>query len=100
MSIGMTTVGDRACFGVYAQAELAADADRLVREIERGIDELVELSGTVGERRKPVAAAAGEVGRQAGAADAAAEGAEPNGSGTPRRGAQSARLGDSHEPRA
>ena len=50
ISIGMTTVGDRACFGVYAQAELAADADRLVRAIDREIEELVELSGTVGER--------------------------------------------------
>ncbi|MEA2297085.1 MAG: diacylglycerol O-acyltransferase / wax synthase [Solirubrobacteraceae bacterium] len=41
ISIGMTTVGDRACFGVYAQAELAADADRLARGIDEEIDELL-----------------------------------------------------------
>jgi hypothetical protein len=34
-SIGMTTVQERACFGVYAEAGLSADADRLLR----GIDE-------------------------------------------------------------
>ena len=95
----MTTVGDRACFGVYAQAELASDADRLVRELDREIDELVELAGTVAERRKSVSAASGEVGGQASGADAAAEGTEPNGAGRPRRAPQSARLGD-HEPRA
>jgi len=42
ISIGMTTVGDQACFGVYAQAELAADAQRLVRGIAEAIDELLE----------------------------------------------------------
>ena len=41
ISIGMTTVADRACFGVYAQAELAADADRLARGIDEAIDELL-----------------------------------------------------------
>ncbi|MGI8803461.1 MAG: wax ester/triacylglycerol synthase family O-acyltransferase [Solirubrobacteraceae bacterium] len=41
ISIGMTTVADRACFGVYAQTELAADADRLVRGIDEEIDELL-----------------------------------------------------------
>ena len=38
------------------------------------------------------------IGWEAGGADPDAEGAEPNGSGTPRRAAQSALLGDSHEP--
>ncbi len=41
ISIGMTTVADQACFGVYAQAELAADADRLARGIDEAIDELL-----------------------------------------------------------
>jgi diacylglycerol O-acyltransferase len=41
ISIGMTTVADRACFGVYAQADLAADADRLARGIDQAIDELL-----------------------------------------------------------
>ena len=100
VSIGMTTVGDRACFGVYSQAELAADADRLVRGINREIDELLELSGMVEERRKPAAAAGSEVGGEAGAEGGAAECAQPNGSDRPRRAAPSARLADSHEPRA
>ena len=63
-------------------------------------DELVELSGMVGERRKPAAAAGSEVDGEARAAGGAAEGAEPNGSDRPRRAAPSARLADSHEPRA
>lgn len=41
ISIGMTTVGDRACFGVYAQAELAEDAERLARGIGEAVDELL-----------------------------------------------------------
>jgi WS/DGAT/MGAT family acyltransferase len=41
ISIGMTSVGDRACFGVYAQTELAEDADRVARGIDEAIDELL-----------------------------------------------------------
>jgi WS/DGAT/MGAT family acyltransferase len=41
ISIGMTTIHDRACFGIYAQAELAADADRIARGIDEAIDELL-----------------------------------------------------------
>lgn len=41
ISIGMTTIHERACFGVYAQAELAADADRIARGIDEAIDELL-----------------------------------------------------------
>jgi WS/DGAT/MGAT family acyltransferase len=44
VSIGMTTVHDQACFGVYAQAELADDADRIAAGIDRAIDELLALS--------------------------------------------------------
>jgi WS/DGAT/MGAT family acyltransferase len=44
ISIGMTTVSGRACIGVYAQAELAEDAEFVAGEIEREIDELVELA--------------------------------------------------------
>jgi WS/DGAT/MGAT family acyltransferase len=43
ISIGMTTVADRACFGVYAQAGLAADADRLAHGIDEAINELLAL---------------------------------------------------------
>ena len=42
ISIGMTTIHERACFGIYAQAELAADADRIARGIDEAIDELLE----------------------------------------------------------
>jgi WS/DGAT/MGAT family acyltransferase len=42
ISIGMTTVGGQACFGVYAQAELAEDADMIARGIGEAIEELLE----------------------------------------------------------
>ncbi len=44
ISIGMTTIHERACFGIYAQAELAADADRIALGIGQAIDELLELA--------------------------------------------------------
>ena len=44
ISIGMTTVSDQACFGIYAQAELADDAELIARGIEQAIDELLELA--------------------------------------------------------
>jgi WS/DGAT/MGAT family acyltransferase len=44
ISIGMTTVNDRACFGVYAQAELAGDADRIAHGIGTSIGELLQAA--------------------------------------------------------
>lgn len=44
ISIGMTTIQDQACFGIYAQAELAQDADRLARGIDEEIDLLLARS--------------------------------------------------------
>jgi diacylglycerol O-acyltransferase / wax synthase len=44
ISIGMTTVGDQACFGVYAQAELADDAERIAAGIDAAVDELLALT--------------------------------------------------------
>jgi WS/DGAT/MGAT family acyltransferase len=41
ISIGMTTVGGQACFGVYAQAELADDAELIAGGIDEGIDQLL-----------------------------------------------------------
>lgn len=41
VSIGMTTVKGQACFGIHAQASLAADADRIARGIDEAIDELL-----------------------------------------------------------
>ncbi|MDP2709657.1 MAG: wax ester/triacylglycerol synthase family O-acyltransferase [Solirubrobacteraceae bacterium] len=42
LSIGMTSIHERACFGVYAQAELADEADRIAGGLEREIDALLE----------------------------------------------------------
>ncbi len=42
MAIGMTTIHGRACFGVYAQAEFAADADQIANSIGEEIDALLE----------------------------------------------------------
>ena len=42
LSIGMTTIHERACFGVYAQADLAADADAIATRIGAEIDTLLE----------------------------------------------------------
>jgi WS/DGAT/MGAT family acyltransferase len=44
ISIGMTTIHERACFGIYAQSELAGDADRIARGIGEAIDELLVLA--------------------------------------------------------
>ena len=41
ISIGMATVGGQACVGVYADARLTREADRLVRGIDESIDELL-----------------------------------------------------------
>jgi diacylglycerol O-acyltransferase len=44
VSVGMTTVRDRACFGVYADPEALPDADRLARGIEEALGELLARS--------------------------------------------------------
>jgi WS/DGAT/MGAT family acyltransferase len=41
LSIGMTTVRDLACFGVYADRRMLPDADRLANDIDEAIGELV-----------------------------------------------------------
>jgi diacylglycerol O-acyltransferase len=40
VSIGMTTVGGEACFGVYADAETLPDADALAEALAESVDEL------------------------------------------------------------
>jgi WS/DGAT/MGAT family acyltransferase len=40
ISIGMTTIHERACFGIYAQSELAEDAEHIAQGIGDAIDEL------------------------------------------------------------
>jgi diacylglycerol O-acyltransferase len=44
VSIGMTSVGDKACFGLYAARESLPDADRLAEAIDASIDELLGLA--------------------------------------------------------
>jgi WS/DGAT/MGAT family acyltransferase len=44
MSIGVTTIRDRACFGIYADAEAVPDIDEVVGAIDESVDELLALS--------------------------------------------------------
>ena len=41
LSIGMTTIRDRACFGLYAAREPLPDADELAAKVDASIDELL-----------------------------------------------------------
>jgi WS/DGAT C-terminal domain len=41
VSIGMTTIRDQACFGVYADRESLPDAGILARDIDQAITELL-----------------------------------------------------------
>jgi len=40
LSVGMTTIGDHACFGLYADTGTLPDADTLARDLDAAIDEL------------------------------------------------------------
>jgi diacylglycerol O-acyltransferase / wax synthase len=42
VSVGMTTVGDHACFGVYTDREALPDADTLLHDIDEAITELLD----------------------------------------------------------
>lgn len=44
VSIGMTTVRDDACFGLYAASEAIPDSDRLAEAVNGSIDELLEIA--------------------------------------------------------
>jgi diacylglycerol O-acyltransferase / wax synthase len=44
LSIGFTTVQDRACFGLYADPRSLRDVDDLAHEVDAAIDELLEQS--------------------------------------------------------
>jgi diacylglycerol O-acyltransferase / wax synthase len=41
VSIGMTTIRDRACFGLYAASEMLPDSDELAAAMDASIDELL-----------------------------------------------------------
>jgi diacylglycerol O-acyltransferase len=40
LSVGMTTIGDHACFGLYADPETLPDSDTLARDLDAALDEL------------------------------------------------------------
>jgi WS/DGAT/MGAT family acyltransferase len=42
VSVGMTTIGDLACFGLYAASEMLPDSDRLAEAMNSSIEELLE----------------------------------------------------------
>jgi diacylglycerol O-acyltransferase len=42
VSIGMTTIRDLACFGLYAASEILPDSDSLAEAMDASIDELLE----------------------------------------------------------
>jgi WS/DGAT/MGAT family acyltransferase len=44
LSIGVTTIHDQACFGVYADRELLPDADLVANAIDESVDELLALA--------------------------------------------------------
>ena len=43
LSIGMTTIGDRACFGLYADRRALGDVDLVAEAVQESSDELLEL---------------------------------------------------------
>jgi WS/DGAT/MGAT family acyltransferase len=45
VSVGMATIRDRACFGVYADGEVLADVDTLARNIDDAVTELLACVG-------------------------------------------------------
>jgi diacylglycerol O-acyltransferase len=45
VSVGMTTIHDQACFGVYADRQALPDVDVLARDIDRAITELLACAG-------------------------------------------------------
>lgn len=44
LSIGMTTIQDRACFGLYADRSSLGDVDRVAEAVERSSEELLALT--------------------------------------------------------
>lgn len=55
LSIGMTTVGEGVCFGLYADRERLPDVDRLAGELEAELDRLLELAAPPEPRGPDVA---------------------------------------------
>ena len=98
ISIGMTTIYQRACFGVYADAARAVEADKLLHAIDAEIDDLLELCE---QGLQPQAAVEGAPAQTDASATAAVTGVESGGvSIAPSRAPvpQSAHAGEPTEP--
>jgi WS/DGAT/MGAT family acyltransferase len=63
VSVGMTTIRDRACFGIYADGEAVVDIDILARRVDEAITELLDSARRPLTRRRRTGAA-GAVGRR------------------------------------
>ncbi len=63
VSVGMTTVCDRACFGVYADPEALPDTDLLAQRIDEALSELLAQSQRMPDVRARRSAAARRAGR-------------------------------------
>ena len=50
VSVGMTTIDERACFGVYADREALPDVDMLAHDID---DAITELLAVTSQARRP-----------------------------------------------
>jgi hypothetical protein len=46
LSIGVTNVRDGLCFGIYADRESLPDADAVAGDMERSLDELLDVSAS------------------------------------------------------
>ena len=44
VSIGMTTINDRAFFGIYADPQMLPDANLLAADIDESVEDLITLS--------------------------------------------------------
>jgi diacylglycerol O-acyltransferase / wax synthase len=53
VSIGLTTIGDRAFFGIYADPEALPDVELLATFIDESIDELISQMGDSAGNHSP-----------------------------------------------
>ena len=59
LSIGITTVGDAAFFGLYADPESLPEVEALAGETDRSIDELLERARSTAPTPEPALVASG-----------------------------------------
>lgn len=59
LSIGMTSIGERACFGLYADRELVPDVVEITERIDAELDALLRARPSLEPEREPDAVTAG-----------------------------------------